>query len=315
MKTVLIFGVGGFVGRYLAQEFKRNGYSVFGSDLAEQVDESIVTRYFQADLLDSTRIENQIAELSPDFIVNLAAISSVGVSWSIPQKTMEINVIGALNILEATRKFAAAAKVLFVGSSEEYEASDQAIDEQMPLNANNPYGISKITQERFAGIYRDRYGMKIYCVRSFNHTGIGQSETFVLPSFCKQTARIDQSGTSGVIQVGNLSVERDFSDVRDIVRAYRMILESEDCSKIYNVGSGKAYQLSKLLDYITSLSGQRITIEIDPARYRPTDTPTSRCDYRLIKEQLGWEPEYDIFATLKEMVQHYQGVFSKEQTT
>jgi GDP-4-dehydro-6-deoxy-D-mannose reductase len=306
MKTVLIFGIGGFVGRYLAQEFVRHGYCVYGSDITNQSTMPPEVEVFQADLLNVTEIEKLVTKLSPDMIVNLAAISSVGASWGIPQKTISINVIGALNILEAARKYAVETKVLFIGSSEEYEESDQAINEEMPLNANNPYGISKIAQEQFAEIYRDRYDMKIYCVRSFNHTGIGQSESFVLPSFCKQAAEIEKSGNPGIIKVGNLSAERDFSDVNDIVRAYRMILESDDCSKVYNVGSGIAYQLRELLDYITSLSGQRITIEIDPARYRPADTPAIRCDYRLIKNQLGWEPEYNIFSTLKDMYQYYR---------
>lgn len=216
-----------------------------------------------------------------------------------------MNVIGALNVLEAARKCSPKPKVMFIGSSEEYEASDKPISEKTPLNANNPYGISKMAQERFADIYRERYGMKIYCVRPFNHAGIGQKDSFVLPNFCKQVAEIEKSGKPGVIKVGNLTAERDFSSVKDIVRAYRMIVENDDCTKVFNVGSGKAYSLKEILDYIISLSSQTIEIETDPERFRPVDTPRICCDYGFISSELGWKPEYSIFETSKEMFKDY----------
>lgn len=241
----------------------------------------------------------------PDMIINLAAISSVGASWGIPQITMSVNVIGALNIMEAARKIDNRPKVMFIGSSEEYAVSDKPMNEQTILNANNPYGISKMAQEKFAEVYRERYGMQIYCVRPFNHTGIGQRDSFVLPSFCKQAAVIERSGKPGTIKVGNLAAERDFSDVRDIVRAYRMIIENSDCTRIYNVGSGKAYKLSELLNYIVSLSKQKITVEIDPERFRPVDTQVICCNHELISKELGWKPKYSIFDTLKGMFDSY----------
>ena len=234
-------------------------------------------------------------------IINLAAISSVGLSWKIPQKTMEVNVIGALNILEASRKQENKPKVMFIGSSEEYAPSDKPLNEDSPLNANNPYGISKLTQERYAELYRNQYGMKVYCVRPFNHTGIGQKETFVLPSFCKQVAEIEKSGKPGTIKVGNLDAIRDFSDVRDIVKAYKLIIESNDCETIYNVGSGNAYSLRELLDYIISLSSQKIDVVIDLKKYRPIDTPYVCCDNILLKNKFSFSFKYNIFDSLKEI--------------
>ena len=238
-------------------------------------------------------------------IINLAAISSVGLSWKIPQKTMEVNVIGALNILEASRQLENKPKVMFIGSSEEYAPSDKPLNENSPLNANNPYGISKLTQERYAELYRKQYGMKVYCVRPFNHTGIGQKDTFVLPSFCKQVAEIEKSGKPGVIEVGNLDAIRDFSDVRDIVRAYKLIIENDDCEVIYNVGSGKAYSLRELLDYIISLTNQKIKVKIDFKRYRPVDTPFICCDNSMIQIMLDYHPEFEIFDTLKKIYIDY----------
>ena len=232
MKKVIIFGVGGFVGNYLAQEFLAHDYQVYGSDIVECVKLDERVHYRQADLLDAGNVKQVIEDIVPDVIVNLAAISSVGMSWGMPQKTIEVNVVGALNIMEAARTLPQSPRILFVGSSEEYETTEADIDENIPLNANNPYGISKMTQENFAKLYRERYGMQIYCVRPFNHTGIGQKDTFVLPSFCKQVAEIEKTGKQGRMQVGNLTAIRDFSHVKDIVRAYRMIVESDRCDRI-----------------------------------------------------------------------------------
>ncbi|MCI6913983.1 MAG: GDP-mannose 4,6-dehydratase [Lachnospiraceae bacterium] len=307
MKKVLIFGGGGFVGSYLALELKKSGYEVFGSDQLEEdaVNSDNLSAYSKANLLNKDEVEALLLRVEPDAVINLAAISSVGASWNIPQLTMEVNVVGALNIMEAARKLENMPRLMFIGSSEEYEAIDAPISEETALNANNPYGISKMTQERFAAVYRERYGMKIFCVRPFNHTGIGQKDTFVLPSFCKQAAEIEKSGKPGVIHVGNLATKRDFSDVRDIVRAYRMILESDNDSVIYNVGSGKAYSLQEMLDYIVGLSKQKIEVEVDKERFRPIDTPLVVCDHSKIEKDLGWKPEYSILDTLKEIFQYY----------
>lgn len=305
---VLIFGIGGFVGYYLAHEFLHAGYAVFGSDIHVPANLQTAISFTKADLMNEDDVLRIVSEISPDMIVNLAAISSVGSSWHLPQKTMMVNVVGALNIMEAARKQGSMPKVMFIGSSEEYEATNQPINEEAALNANNPYGISKITQERFAALYREQYGMKIYCVRPFNHTGVGQSDTFVLPSFCKQVAGIEKSNMPGKIQVGNLAAKRDFSHVKDIVRAYRMIIESDDSTKIYNVGFGKAYGLDEMLNYVISLCGQNVSIEVDPAKFRPVDTPIVCCDRELIKKELGWEPEYSVFDALKEMFENYKTV-------
>lgn len=304
-RNVLIFGISGFVGHYLAQEFINAGYGVCGSDINKPENLPKGAEFTKADLMSAEAVFQLISDIKPEMIVNLAAISSVGASWNVPQTTMMVNVVGALNIMEAARKQVTMPKVMFIGSSEEYEASDKPISEMNALNANNPYGISKVTQERFADLYREQYGMKVYCVRPFNHTGVGQKDCFVLPSFCKQVAEIEKSGKPGTIRVGNLAAKRDFSHVKDIVRAYRMIIESDDCTKIYNVGYGTAYGLDEILEYIVSLSKQKITVEVDPQRFRPVDTPVIYCDRSLIKAELGWEPECSVFDALKEMFESY----------
>ena len=338
MKTALIFGAAGFVGRYLAEELSSHGYRVVGSDVINPViehaeaggcpeignagvgghsetrsieigdtrgAESGFSAFAVCDLLDAAGILRVVEQYRPTAIINLAAVSSVGQTWKIPQKTMEVNVNGALNILEAARSFAPEASILFVGSSEEYAVSEEPISESTPLNANNPYGISKVAMEQFSEIYRNRYGMKIHSVRSFNHTGVGQKPNFVIPSWCRQAAEITKSGRSGVMKVGNTSVIRDFGNVKDMARAYRLVLESEDCSVIYNIGTGKGILLSDLLEYIVSLSPQEITVEQDPELFRPSDNPVIVCDHSLITQRLGWMPEHSIYDTVKEMYEAF----------
>ena len=308
MSKVLIFGIGGFVGKYLTEEFTSHGYQVVGSDKFFR-EISGCSYFYEGDILDFITVKKIISTENPDIIVNLAAISSVGASWNIPQLTMDVNVKGAINILEAARINESIPKVLFIGSSEEYVVSRYPMSEDRELDATNPYGISKVTQEQFAKMYREQYGMKVYYVRPFNHTGVGQKDSFVLPSWCKQVAEI--SSTEGLIKVGNLSVKRDFSHVKDIVRAYRLVVESDNCELVYNIGSGRSCALKDMLDYIIKLSGKKINIEVEQDRFRPSDQPVICCDHSLITSQLGWEPEYTVFDALGELYKFYEGTIEK----
>lgn len=278
MKKVLITGAGGFVGSYLIKEFKDNGYDIIACDInkKDSIDKEVT--YYDMDILNEEVVKEVLKETMPDYLINLAAISSVGLSWKIPQKTIEVNTIGTLNILEAVKENCPNCKVMLIGSSEEYEQKEEPLKEEDTVNANNPYGISKIAAENFAKMYKQRYNMKIVCTRSFNHTGIGQTDTFAIPSFCKQVAEIEKSGKDGKIYVGNLSAFRDISDVKDVVKTYRMLLENETEDLIYNVGSGKAYKIEELLEYIISLSNQKIEIIIDEEKYRKIDTPYICCN-------------------------------------
>lgn len=304
-KRALLFGAMGFVGKYLSRELAGNGYEVFGSDLIEFTGEGSFDGYFRCDLLDAKGVSALLEEVRPTHVVNLAAISSVGLSWKIPGKTVEVNVCGTINILEAARQHCPDAKILLIGSSEEYEISDQPLSETAALSANNPYGISKSVQESFSELYRARYGMSICRVRAFNHTGVGQADTFVIPSWCRQAAEISAGGQPGVMRVGNTQVCRDFSHVEDVVRAYRLILEKGSSGAVYNVGSGRAVRLSELLEYIVSLSEQPIDVCVDEELFRPADNPVICCDNRLIRSQLGWEPEYSIYDAVRQMFHAY----------
>ena len=300
-KRALIFGVNGFVGAHLARELASRGYEVCGSDLKEGCALPEVGRYASCDLADSEGVAKVVADAKPDYIVNLAAISSVGQSWRMPALTMRVNVEGALNVMEAARALETMPRVLLVGSSEEYAPKDGPLNEDDLTVSNNPYGISKATQERFAALYAERYGLEVCLTRSFNHTGPGQNPNFVLPSWCRQAAAIERSGKPGKMTVGNLKVARDFSDVRDVVRAYRLILEGGRAGEAYNVGSGRALPLGELLEAVTGFCSQDIEVEIDPELIRPTDTPCICCDASKLRNELGWVPERTIEDTLKEI--------------
>lgn len=304
MKKILITGASGFVGKYLIKEFQKENYEIIACDINKShfFDETV--SYYNIDILDKDAVENVIGQSKPDYLVNLAAISSVGMSWLIPKKTMEVNVLGSLNILEAVKKYCPKCKVLLIGSSEEYESKNTPLKEEDMIDANNPYGISKIAQENFAKLYKEKYNIQIVCTRSFNHTGIGQLEQFVIPSFCKQVSEIEKSGKKGKIYVGNLSAHRDISDVRDVVKVYKNLLENETDKLIYNVGSGRAYKIEELLKYIISLSNQEIEIVIDKEKFRPIDIPYVCCDNTKTAKYFD---NTDIKETIKEIYEYYLG--------
>ncbi len=304
MKKILITGASGFVGKYLIKEFQKENYEIIACDINKShfFDETV--SYYNIDILDKDAVENVIGQSKPDYLVNLAAISSVGMSWLIPKKTMEVNVLGSLNILEAVKKYCPKCKVLLIGSSEEYESKNTPLKEEDMIDANNPYGISKIAQENFAKLYKEKYNIQIVCTRSFNHTGIGQLEQFVIPSFCKQVAEIEKSDKKGKIYVGNLSAYRDISDVRDVVKVYKNLLENETDKLIYNVGSGRAYKIEELLKYIISLSNQEIEIVIDKEKFRPIDIPYVCCDNTKTAKYFD---NTDIKETIKEIYEYYLG--------
>ncbi len=307
MKKTLVFGCSGFVGGYLAEELATNGYLVVGSGIEKTYNDpyGYLSEYVALNILDYEEVETLIRATDPDSIINLAAISSVGASWSIPQLTMDVNVKGTLNILEAVRKCGISPKILLVGSSEEYSISDKPISENYPIAANNPYGISKVTQEQFAEIYRKEYGMHIINTRTFNHSGVGQIDKFVIPSFVKQVAEIHLSKKPGVIEVGNLSARRDLGDVRDMVSAYRMILESDTREKVFNIGSGQCYCLEDILKYVISLTDQRVEVNVDPNKLRPLDNPIIWCDNSLLRREIGWAPKHSVFDAIDLMFKDY----------
>ena len=304
----LVIGAAGFVGPYLCKNLKDNGFKVLATKLEHENVKGDFD-FVNLNILKKEEIDSLLKEFAPDVIFHLAAQSSVKLSWERPQLTFEINVIGAINLLESIKKFAKDAKVVLIGSGEEYGQIDQnklPVNEDTKIEANNFYAVSKATQNRIGRIYSKAYGLNVISVRAFNHIGVGQLDTFVIPSFCKQVVEIEKSGKPGVIRVGNLSSKRDFTDVRDIVNAYRLLaLKGKSC-ETYNVGSGKAYKIEELLNIILSLTTSSIKVEIDPARFRPVDTPEIRADISKLVNDTGYKVEHDLKDTIKEIMDSFR---------
>jgi GDP-4-dehydro-6-deoxy-D-mannose reductase len=276
----LITGIGGFVGPYLKQELESKGYTVYGLELNGQFNDKII----RCDITDFDSVYDAINKVKPDVVFHLAGFSSVAKSFENPELCFKINVDGTKNLLNAIIRIGIKPKILIVSSSEVYgKPKYNPIDELHPLDPVSPYGKSRVEQEEL----RKNYDLPIIISRSFNHTGPTQPDTFVIPSFKKQ---ISEAKDGDSIYVGNLDVVKDFSDVRDVVRAYRILLEKGQAGEVYNVGSGKAYSLKKLLETLIKKSGKKIEVKIDPKRFRPVDIKEAVCDNRklLSIEKIGF---------------------------
>lgn len=242
----LIIGGGGFVGRYLAEHLVQDcGWETFLTKLPKENVEVEGCEAYYLDILDKDAVEALLVRLKPDAILHLAAQSSVAYSWKNPQLTADINIHGCLNVLDAVRSVPGyAPKILLIGSGEEYGVlpeNTSLVSETTPVHPANPYAITKLAQNLFGELYAKAYDMHIMMVRAFNHIGPGQLPQFVVSDFCKQVAEISAGVREPVMRVGNLTAARDFTDVRDVVRAYSLLIEHGRSGEVYNVGSGRAH--------------------------------------------------------------------------
>ena len=305
----LITGVDGFVGYYLTKHLLEQGDEVYGTTiLPDYKNEEIMV--MNMNLLDKKNVEEVIQKVKPEAIYHLAGQSAVGLSWEKPELTMSINVNGTLHLLEAVRKYCHETKVLIIGSSDEYgpvKPEECPIQETRPLNPVSPYGISKMTQEQIGKLYAKSYGMNIIMVRAFNHIGPRQGKNFVVADFASRIAEIEK-GATPIIKVGNLEAYRDFTDVRDIVRGYRLLITKGYSGEIYNIGSGKPIKIREILDILIELSDVSIEVEVDSERLRPIDVPLVQCDNSKIKSHTSWKIVNDIQQTLKDTLNYWRGM-------
>ncbi len=316
---ILIIGAAGFVGGHLTDALAAGGeYEIYATKLPqEQLAEDCRRTVCDLDICDAAAVCRLMQEIKPDRIVHLAAQSSVALSWKKPQLTADVNILGTLNVLEAMRQHVPQARLLMVGSAEEYGAVTPAqcpVREETPLHPANFYAVSKVCNEQTAALYCKAYGLHIVMTRSFNHFGRGQSDAFVMADFCKQAAAISLGLHEAVIRTGNLSAKRDFTDVRDIVRAYILLLEHGRAGEVYNVGSGRARELATLLDTVRTVSGAAFSVETDPARFRPIDVPVIEADISKLQLDTGWQPQYSAEETIADTLSWWRVQLTKEQS-
>ena len=314
MKSLIIGGAG-FVGAYLVRHLKNDlGQDVVVTKMPrEQVKvdgvdmNSIQVR--DLDILHKEFIVALFREIRPDYIYHLAAQSSVSVSWKNPALTVDVNVKGGVNILEALRELEDKPRVLFIGSGEEYGhilPGEIPIKEGNVPRPGNIYAATKVCQNMLAKIYADAYGLDVMMVRAFNHIGPNQLPLFVVADFCKQVAEIEAGNREPVMKVGNLSAKRDFTDVRDVVRAYALLMKSGCAGETYNIGSGHAIAIEDILKQILDHSSVEIRVEVDPERLRPVDVPIIEADTTKVYEATGWKPEISLEQTIRETLDYWR---------
>ncbi len=310
----LITGIAGFAGSHLAELLLNRRYEVSGIDypgasLINLTSFLNKVELYQIDLNNFPILKEAVSDCQPDLIFHLAAFSSVQDSWENRELTLRTNIIGTMNLIEAFRHLTHLPRILLVSSSQVYgavEEEKQPIAEETPLQPRSPYAVSKAALELLGLQYLHSENYPIYLVRPFNHTGPRQSDSFVCSSFARQISEIDGGLREPVLRVGDLSVRRDFSDVRDIVRGYLMVVEKGEVGRVYNLCAGKAYSIRTVVEILLSLSSSKIKVQQDPSRLRVGEIPLCYGDHARVSREVGWEPTIPFAKTLADILSYWQ---------
>ena len=319
MKRYLVTGSSGFVGRHFVTHLESNNipFSVIGLDIEEP---ALNTRYFKfveyrsikADMLDLKKINSILSKFKPDYVLHLASFSSVSYSWKDPVLSFKNNTNIFLNLVETIRKLDIKCRIISVGSSEEYGIFDEKnlpVKESNNLSPNNPYAVARVSQEMLSMLYANGYDLDIMCTRSFNHIGPYQKDIFVVPSFAKQLVNIkNHNSFNKKLSVGNISIIRDFVDVRDVVRAYDMLFRSGKKGEIYNISTGKGYSLKNIIDKMCEILGISVEIEKKNNLIRPVDSKVIIGSNEKIKNEIGWTPNYNLKDSLENIIRYWESI-------
>jgi GDP-4-dehydro-6-deoxy-D-mannose reductase len=309
----LITGVTGFAGSHLADYLiDREGLEVHGvrrpRSRIEFIRDDVL--YHEGDITDFCSIAGIIKIVRPDYIFHLAAQSFVPLSWEAPWPTLETNIMGTLNILEAVSQHLPQVTVLVAGSSEEYglvAPNECPITEQQPLRPLSPYAVSKVAADLLAQQYHYSYGLRTIITRAFNHTGPRRGENFVTSKIARQLALIKLGKAKPNLKLGNLQAVRDFTDVRDTVRAYWLAVNRCLPGIPYNIGTGTGHSIQKVLDLLKELSGVNPVIKREKQFFRPSDVPLLVCDSSAFREVTGWQPRIPFEQTMKDLFDYWMG--------
>lgn len=318
INKVLITGITGFVGSHLADYcLALPKVKVFGTILSHHLGDELKriehikdkVELFECDLTNRIAVTRVLQKVRPNIIFHLAAQSFVPTSWESPEDTLFNNIMAELNIFEAVRELKLDPIIQVSGSSEEYGKiykNELPLKETNPLRPLSPYAVSKVAQDKLAYQYYQSYGLKNIITRCFNTEGPRRGRQFVISAFAYQIAAIEKGLQTPVMRVGNLQTYRDFTDVRDIVRALWWAIEKCKFGEPYNIGSGKPRQIKEVLDTLLSLSKVKIKVKKDPKLMRPSDVPILQCDFTKFKRTTGWKPEIDFKDTLKDTLNYWR---------
>ncbi|MCL6581180.1 MAG: GDP-mannose 4,6-dehydratase [Firmicutes bacterium] len=314
---VLITGVTGFAGSHLAElALAQPGVEVYGTYRNRSRLENVThlldrIHLVECDLRDPFAVQSAIAEVRPDRVFHLAAQSFVPTSWTAPEETIATNVLGQLNLFEALRRLRPEARVQIACSSEEYglvHPHEVPITEDNPLRPLSPYGVSKVAQDLLGYQYHASWGLWCVRTRAFNHTGPRRGEVFATSSFAKQVALIEAGRQPPVLRCGNLEAKRDFTDVRDMVRAYWLALERCEPGEVYVIASGRTQTMREVLDLLLGLTPVDIRVEVDPERLRPSDVPILLGDPSKFKAATGWAPTIPFERTMADLLDWWRSI-------
>lgn len=311
---VLITGITGFAGSHLADECVAQGAEVWGlahtpgphphlAHLGESV------QLHAANITDEAGTRNALAAIGPDWIFHLAAQAHVPTAWSNPAETLTTNILGQLNITLAMQEHVPRARLLVVSSSHVYgmvAEEDVPVNESTPFRPADPYAVSKVGQDMLALQYWQSHGLPIVRVRPFNHIGPRQAPDFVIARFAREIARMEAGLVPPTLSVGNMSAKRDFTDVRDVARAYWLALEKGAPGAVYTIGTGTARSIDEMLQIMLGLARVDIQVETDPALFRPGDLPVLQSDPRAFQEQTGWRAAIPLEQTLEDTLNYWR---------
>jgi GDP-4-dehydro-6-deoxy-D-mannose reductase len=307
---VFITGATGFVGRHLIKLLSSPEYTISGTSFPEKPNyDDKKKNIVYLDIRSEEEISEAVKSSKPDWVFHLAAVSNVRLSWEKRKETLETNLMGTFYIFEALRRFVAQARIIFVSSSDIYGSLSpvkKALKEEDYFHVTSPYAFTKMSGEILSKFYAHFEEMNVVIARSFPHTGPGQSSDFVCSDWACQIARIEKGLAEPVIKVGDVGVKRDFSDVRDVVRAYTLLAQKGRRGEVYNVCSGKAVALKEILDILLSFSSEKIKVKVDPQKKRKIDIPCLLGNNKKIKKETSWEPKIPLEKTLLDLLEYWR---------
>ncbi|MEK7533954.1 MAG: GDP-mannose 4,6-dehydratase [Patescibacteria group bacterium] len=318
MKRVLITGITGFAGSHLAEYLcSKKEYEISGTYLLNKSLENVDAirdkiHLIKVDLTNAKKVLELVEITKPDLVFNMAGLPSTADSFKNPAETLINNISLEINLLSAIKENKLLdAKILIISSAEIYglvKKEDLPIDEETRLMPTSPYSVSKIAQDFLGLQYFLSYNLKIIRVRPFNHIGPRQSSHFVVAAIAKKIAEIEKGKRKPILAVGNLESKRDFTDVRDMVRAYAITLEKGQLGQVYNIGSGVSHRIYDILHKLLLQSRAKITVKSDKSLFRPIDNPELVCDASKFKRLTNWKPEIELAVTLKDTLDYWRNI-------